>query len=601
MTERVVDGAVYIQSPLFAGLDRLRQAVGEGRSRRPRRRRADDLGTGQSDPTQMLDYLRGLSEGVTRVGSMTTCAASQATHYHAEHQPAEGARQPAGVAAARLRGDRCKSSGSSVDPDRHLGRRRRPRRAHRRPRRTIERQRPDRCSPTCRSTTSTSACRSTSTAPPAEPGRRPRRTRRHARRQLTSRSGEAGRAWLSPDRARASRWRRRRPDRSIADRHVGPARLAPLVPLHRVRSPATSSRTSRSRWPAPRPARSPIAPTFSCRDHAVRVDAVDQVARRDRRTSSSIQGMRTSTTSPCARTRLVGSVQSPQRNVPRRRPARSGSTRCSGRISVGRFRISLRRVHTPLPCSRSARCTGDELRATPYCQAIGSTHEAQRSLAWSPGPMVIATSAPGSTPRGARAGPCCRPGCMSRPMVIGCLRHASPPCRGAAAGTGAPRPSARAPRARARRGTRRSPGCRSASTRGRGRRGSRRRSRRTLLVGERVAPELPAVVRHLHVPGVPGELEPLVGPLEEDPAGVALAVDVLQQVGVDRPASPSEWAPWSRPSGPKCARPSADGTPNSVTMIGMPLWWRAERVQVRRRTGRAGRPRPPVRQLGRAA
>ena len=83
MDERVVDGVVYIQSPLFAGLTGSGKqwvkvdlgALGAGGP--------TDLGTGQSDPTKMLDYLRGLSSGVTRVGS-DDVRGVQATHYHAE-------------------------------------------------------------------------------------------------------------------------------------------------------------------------------------------------------------------------------------------------------------------------------------------------------------------------------------------------------------------------------------------------------------------------------------------------------------------------------------------------------------------------------------
>jgi hypothetical protein len=83
MDERVVDGAVYIQSPLFAGLTGQGKqwvkvdlgALGTGGP--------TDLGAGQSDPTKMLDYLRGLSSGVTRVGA-DDIRGVQATHYHAE-------------------------------------------------------------------------------------------------------------------------------------------------------------------------------------------------------------------------------------------------------------------------------------------------------------------------------------------------------------------------------------------------------------------------------------------------------------------------------------------------------------------------------------
>ena len=83
MTERVVDGAVYIQSPLFAGLTGsgkqwVKVDLGDLGAGGP-----TDLGTGQSDPTKMLDYLRGLSAGVTRVGS-DDVRGVQATHYHAE-------------------------------------------------------------------------------------------------------------------------------------------------------------------------------------------------------------------------------------------------------------------------------------------------------------------------------------------------------------------------------------------------------------------------------------------------------------------------------------------------------------------------------------
>ena len=83
MTERVVDGAVYIQSPLFAGLTGsgkqwVKVDLGDLGAGGP-----TDLGTGQSDPTKMLDYLRGRSSGVTRVGS-DEVRGVQAMHYHAE-------------------------------------------------------------------------------------------------------------------------------------------------------------------------------------------------------------------------------------------------------------------------------------------------------------------------------------------------------------------------------------------------------------------------------------------------------------------------------------------------------------------------------------
>ena len=83
MVERVVDGAVYIQSPLFAGLTGsgkqwVKVDLGDLGAGGP-----TDLGTGQSDPTKMLDYLRGVTSGVTRVGA-DDIRGVQATHYHAE-------------------------------------------------------------------------------------------------------------------------------------------------------------------------------------------------------------------------------------------------------------------------------------------------------------------------------------------------------------------------------------------------------------------------------------------------------------------------------------------------------------------------------------
>ena len=53
-----------------------------------------------------------------------------------------------------------------------------------------------------------------------------------------------------------------------------------------------------------------------------------------------------------------------------------------------------------------------------------------------------------------------------------------------------------------------------------------------LLVGERVEPELAARSRALEVDGVPGELEPLVGPFEDEAAGAAFVLDQPQHLRV---------------------------------------------------------------------
>jgi hypothetical protein len=83
MVERVVAGAVYIQSPRFAGLTGSGKQWVQGDLGDLGAGGPTDLGTGQSDPTKMLDYLRGLTSGVTRVGA-DDIRGVQATHYHAE-------------------------------------------------------------------------------------------------------------------------------------------------------------------------------------------------------------------------------------------------------------------------------------------------------------------------------------------------------------------------------------------------------------------------------------------------------------------------------------------------------------------------------------
>jgi len=83
MSERLVDGAVYIQSPLFAGLSGSQQQWVKVDLSQLGMSSAADLGAGQSgDPSQMLDYLRGVTDDVKEVGTEQVRGVPT-THYHA--------------------------------------------------------------------------------------------------------------------------------------------------------------------------------------------------------------------------------------------------------------------------------------------------------------------------------------------------------------------------------------------------------------------------------------------------------------------------------------------------------------------------------------
>ena len=82
--------------------------------------------------------------------------------------------------------------------------------------------------------------------------------------------------------------------------------------------------------------------------------------------------------------------------------------------------------------------------------------------------------------------------------------------------------------------------------------------------------------------GVPGALEPLVGPGEDERRrrrpGRGSARSSSASIRI---ASCSVCAPWSRPSGPRWAEPSEDGTPTSVIISGIDVKWSPQRPHVR--------------------
>ena len=76
-------------------------------------------------------------------------------------------------------------------------------------------------------------------------------------------------------------------------------------------------------------------------------------------------------------------------------------------------------------------------------------------------------------------------------------------------------------------------------------------------------------------------LEPLVGVLEQQRRRRSPVRLIARSIPASmRPASCSEWSPWSRPSGPRWAAPRPVGTPNSVTITAWPRVVGAQRAQV---------------------
>ena len=240
--------------------DRLRQAVGEGRPRRPRRRRARPTSApARAIPTKMLDYLRGLTSDVTPGRVPTTCAASRRRTTTPRRACRRRCAQPARVAAAELRGRSSRLRLASIPIDIWV----------------------DGDGRIVRMVTATSLDVNGQSVQSdvqvdyfdfgvpvdvhgaaGRPGRRPRRPRQHARRELAVASARRGTGRDRPDRARRhadvapGRIQHRRAD-------VGPARLAPLVPLHGVPARprvagrrASARRRPSTRCPSRRPSRS---------------------------------------------------------------------------------------------------------------------------------------------------------------------------------------------------------------------------------------------------------------------------------------------------------------------------------------------------------
>jgi hypothetical protein len=83
MNERLVDEAVYIQSPLFAGLSGSQKQWVKVDLSQLGMSSAADMSAGQSgDPSQMLEYLRGVTDDVKEVGT-EQIRGVETTHYHA--------------------------------------------------------------------------------------------------------------------------------------------------------------------------------------------------------------------------------------------------------------------------------------------------------------------------------------------------------------------------------------------------------------------------------------------------------------------------------------------------------------------------------------
>jgi hypothetical protein len=83
MTERLVDGAVYMKSGLFAGISGAQKQWVKIDLNQLGMSSAADLGAGQSgDPSQVLSYLRGLTGHVDEVGT-DEIRGVQTTHYRA--------------------------------------------------------------------------------------------------------------------------------------------------------------------------------------------------------------------------------------------------------------------------------------------------------------------------------------------------------------------------------------------------------------------------------------------------------------------------------------------------------------------------------------
>jgi hypothetical protein len=104
ITELFTKGALYLESPLFAGklpggarwmkLDLAKVNKGAGLD-------AQSLISGQSNPAQVLEYLRG-SGSVTKVGTEQVRGVAS-THYRAKLDLAKAAEKTAGVNRAQLK------------------------------------------------------------------------------------------------------------------------------------------------------------------------------------------------------------------------------------------------------------------------------------------------------------------------------------------------------------------------------------------------------------------------------------------------------------------------------------------------------------------